>query len=241
VCDDYVSATPIVQRMEYYWTIARELRPSQVAEVLEQQGQEVGEFLDHPPDQPAEYWLVLHEEAILKSARSQFESSPSEHSVMEYISAMAPFDPDGMERIRILEQYHATWGEFEAGLDYLARLYLMQSDFEQAKRYAVQALGKDRSNMDMVGIVIQSEGRNDLRYAATVALEYQPERVADVEQLEKVAQVLEAYLEREQDARVASKLLNVYRRICELRPFSGDAARENAAKLCWQYGWKLGW
>lgn len=241
VCDDYVSATPIVQRMEYYWRIAKELRPSQVAEVLEQQGQEVGEFLTHPPDQPAELRLVLHEEAILKSARCQFELSPSEQSVMDYVSAVAPFDPDGTERIRILEQYLARWGEFTAGLEFLAQLYLSRSDFDQARRYALQVLGRDRNNMGMVGILIQSESRNNLVYAARIALDYQPEAVAVVEQLEKVAEVLQAYLEQEQDAKLASKLLNVYRRICELRPASERAVRENAAKLCRKYGWKLGW
>ncbi|MEW6066078.1 MAG: hypothetical protein AB1538_13100 [Bacillota bacterium] len=243
VFNDTVSSTPFVNRFEYFWSEAKDLKVSEVAGVLEQKGQDIGEFLDHPPDQQLSYHLILQEEAALEESRKDFEVSPSEHSLMKYLKALEPFDYDGSERSKVAGRFQTKHGESATVLSYLARLNFEKSNLEEANRNALLALGKDQKKMDMVAIIIAITANSDLNSAVNFSKGFEPNSIYDFSLLNAVAGVLGRYLENEKDEKVASNLLKVYRCIYELNNKVNERPlyKKKASELAQRYGWKLGW
>lgn len=242
IFDDPVSSSPFVQLFDSYWCIAEDLRPSQVAEVLKEKGQEIGPFLELLPDQVNSHTFVLAEEATLDRARVCYETSPSDQSLKEYLHALEPFDKDGRERIKIAERHVSVHGGSVSAYQYLAHLYCQQSNYADACRTASEVLAKNKDDMDMVSILIIATASSNVEKASNMAMQYTPEKVSDHSLLMKVASVIKASLNKRSDKHLANILLKAYRRLYEVVQ-SGEKyqLREEADELAKQYGWKLGW
>lgn len=242
VFEDPVSSTPFVQLFEYFWYTAKDLKASIVAEALKEKGQEIGPFLDLPPDLPGFHTFRLAEEVLLEKARNYYETSPSDDSLKEYLCALEPFDRPGTERINVIERYLSTYGDSASAYQYLAHLHFQRSNYQEAYMSALKALAKNKDDMDMVSILIVTTGASDLEKASNIALQYIPENVSDNGLLTQVVAVLKASLKEKPNAKVASVLLRAYRCLYDReRSKAKEQIRQEADELAKQYGWKLGW
>lgn len=240
--DDPVSSYPIVQRLEYFWNIAKDLKASEVAEALKKKGREVGDFLDHPSDQQLSYNFILAEEVALEKANRQYKRNPSDQSLVGYLSALEPFDRDGSQRIRIAEQHLEKYGESGLVYRYLAFLYFNLSNLIEAERAALKALAVNKDDMDMLSILIVAKSASDLRAASYFASGYNPGVVENRDLLWKVADVLKASFEQFPDQKLASRLLKIYHRLYELADSEKrDAIKDCARNIALHYDWTLGW
>lgn len=244
VFDDPLSSSPIIQRLEYYWSIAKDLKASEVAEALKKKGRDVGEFLDMPPDQNELYRFILAEEAALQAAQYNYENKTSEQTLIDYLNALEPFDRDGLKRIRIAERHLANYGDSWFVRRYLAYLYVCLQNFNEAQRNALLALGEKRDDMDMVSILIITVARSDIKNVPGYISEYEPMFVENSKLLHMIVNVFKSCLEKfPGNKKLVSMLIKVYQRLYELAENDDEKAniRNCANLLAQRNGWNLGW